>query len=216
MIAPDTSNFPFLIGIAGYSGSGKDTAAVYMENKLDDCYIEHFADPLKIACAEAFGMPIENFYDPELKEVRNEYWEATPREIAQFVGTELFRDSIHQLISFKKSFWVHRMYGKLSGEQRGTSDGDYCASDTVIIPDVRFLDEAAFITGNNGVLLHLTRPGASGMIGIPNHASENSLNFADHPSAICISNSGTYEELYAQLDEIIKTYCVKTPSISLF
>ena len=208
MIEPIDPKLPFLIGIHGHARTGKDTISEYFQHQVQNCYSESFADPLKQACAAAFGISLTSFYAPEEKEVTNAFWKTSPRQIAQFVGTELFREALCNLLGIEQAstFWIRRMYGKLSGEQRGDNDGDYQPDDIVIIPDVRFQNELDFILSNNGTIIHLTRPGADGIIGIPNHASEAGITFPpDNSNIFLIENNSTLEALYEKVDTIIDT-----------
>ena len=78
-----------LIGLTGYKGVGKDTVADYLCAKYGFIRLS-FAKPLKDALAIIFGFTDEQL-NGSLKEVKDPYWQITPREAAQFVGTELFR-----------------------------------------------------------------------------------------------------------------------------
>lgn len=191
-----------LIGIVGHARSGKDTIANYLHYSYKNCWTEAFADPLKTACAAAFGIPLEDFYDDEAKETENEFWGVSPRQIAQFVGTEMFRHTVHELIPgiVSGDFWVKRMIAKLSG----LDDSSYDAEDTVIIPDVRFRNEYLFITSLGGIILHLTRPGANGNIGIPGHASEQSFLMDAPEQTFSIINDGSLDDLYVIVDDVIR------------
>lgn len=201
-----------LIGISGPSGSGKSEVSKYLYTTFIDTYSEAFADPLKEAASIAFGIPLSEFNNPETKEVINPFWGVSPRMIAQFMGTELFRDQIWKLIpSDKNNFWVKRMYGKISGFQRGNNDGDYESGDTVINPDVRFQNEVDFITDNSGVHIHLVREGATGAVGITNHPSE-ALDFSlTGERTYVVVNNGTLEELFAQVHGIVVSNLKLTP-----
>jgi hypothetical protein len=191
-----------LIGIVGHARSGKDTIANYLHHSYKNVWTEAFADPLKSACAAAFGIPLEDFYDDAAKETVNDFWEVSPRQIAQFVGTEMFRDRVHQLIpgTVSGEFWIKRMIAKLSG----LDDSCYDAEDTVIIPDVRFKNEYDFITSQGGIILHLTRPGADGNIGIPGHASEKPFFMDVLEQTFSIFNTGPLDDLYAKVDDVIR------------
>src|SRR6478736_9190435 len=101
-----------LIGISGHSGTGKDTLAHYLNTRYQDVWNEAFAIPLKDACSLAFGIDENTFYLGDKKEVKHPFWGVSPREIAQFVGTELFRDHIWKLIpglENPEDFWVKRL-----------------------------------------------------------------------------------------------------------
>lgn len=166
-----------LIGIAGKAHSGKDTVANMLHQRYLNCWVESFADPLKECCAAAFGLPVTEFYDQAVKERLHPAWGVSPRQIVQFVGTEFFRTHLWGLLGADvEDFWIRRLVGKLSGELK-YEDVVFDANDTVVIPDVRFTNEAEFILANNGVILRLTRPGVSSNIGIPNHISEKGIDW---------------------------------------
>jgi hypothetical protein len=201
-----------LIGIVGRAGAGKDTIADYLAEQFKNVYAEPFAGPLKAACAEAFGIDVEEFTDPDFKNEVSEYWGVTPRQIAQFVGTELFRDNVGRLlqqyswISSPGSFWVTRLAGRLTGALNEYKNHPYTPGDVVIIPDTRFQNEYDWILRNGGTIIHVTRKGADGNVGIPNHASEAGISFIHTPEAnFYVTNDGTFEDLYQQVEAIFAT-----------
>lgn len=159
-----------LIGIAGKARSGKDTAANYLLEKLgDDWSSASFADPMK-AMLGVIGV---NCSDAAKDLPKNQYGVST-RHMLQTLGTEWGRDGIGS------DFWidVFEMYN---------------AGQSVIVPDVRFENEADLIR-KHGVLIHVQgRGGISG-----NHVSEQSLPIKD--GDIVIDNNGSLAELYAKLD----------------
>jgi len=201
-----------LVGISGHAGAGKDELAKMLYSTYVDTYSEAMAGSLKLACAHLFGMPDSDFHDPESKESINPYWGVSPRMMAQFVGTELFREHVWKLLRADLSdFWVKRMYGRLSGFQRHETDGDYVEGDTVIIPDIRFAEEVNFIEMNEGVHIHLTRNTATGEVGIANHPSE-ALNFSlTGRRTYVVTNNGTIEELYDKVNAIVTANLSLTP-----
>lgn len=194
-----------LIGIHGNAGAGKDTVGNYLANKFHDFYTESFAGDLKLAASHAFGIPQKNFNETALKAQLQEFWGVSPREIAQFVGTELFRDMIPNLVeSVGPEFWVFRMAGKLNGKARLPEyDGDYSAGDTVAITDVRFQNEYDWIIKNGGIVIILRRKGADGNVGIANHRSEAGLDAHANERTSIIENNGTLAELYSKVDDVI-------------
>lgn len=193
-----------LIAINGLAHSGKDTIAAYLTQKYLNTYTEHFADPLKEACARAFGIPLTDFQDPAIKELPNDFWQVSPREIAQFVGTEMFRDMAWKLIpGDMANFWVKRMAGLIQGHLTPDGAGTYEDGDTIVIPDLRFQNEYDFIIANDGIVIHLTREGADGTVGIPGHASEAGISFTSPDRTYRIDNNGTMEELYAEVEKIL-------------
>jgi hypothetical protein len=202
-----------LIGIHGYAGVGKDTVADYIQSRHQDCYIEAFAAPLKRACAAAFGLNVEEFNRREWKEAET-FWSVTPRNIAQFVGTEMFRDMVIKLYpQFKFSHWVRLLEARLTGVSfPPEGEGYYEPGDTIIIPDVRFQDEANWIWENGGILIHLIRKGCEGKVGIPGHASEagitvpDGLFFDSEVRHYLISNNSTLGDLYTTVNSFIHFY----------
>jgi hypothetical protein len=193
-----------LIGIAGHAGVGKDTLCKYIYTHHRNTYREAFADPLKQACSHAFGIPIEFFSDPEAKNAEIEYWGVSPRQIAQFVGTEMFRNTIHSLVAEKQwAHWVRRLAGKISGELLLDDEGEYEPGDTIIIPDVRFQDEVDFIKSNDGVIITLQRSGYEGNVGITDHASEAGGLVIPHPHSYIIINNGTIPDMFNAFEGII-------------
>jgi hypothetical protein len=195
-----------LIGIHGRAHSGKDTCAGYLHDRYADHWIEAFADPLKAACKELFGIPEEFFYDQTMKEQIIPGWEVSARMAAQFVGTELVRENMWKLLSKDyDNFWVRRMAYKL----QGTIEGDgvsYTAEDTIIIPDVRFQNEHDWIIDNGGIIIHLTRPELSGTVGLPAHKSEAGIQFTAPNSTYHVINDDTLDILFLKLRSIFEPY----------
>lgn len=196
-----------LIGIHGNAGTGKDTISAYIHSNYQKVYGEAFAGPLKDACAEAFGMDRDDFDDPDVKNLLNNYWGVSPRQIAQFVGTELFRTNIARLLggACEHNFWIKRLEGRLTGALNEYQYNPYEAGDCVIISDVRFQNEYDWIIANEGIVIHVTRPGFTGNVGIANHASEAGIaNFHTPEATFYVANDGTLDDLYEKVDVIVE------------
>lgn len=181
-----------LIGICGHAGVGKDTLALALTEEFTDTYSEAFASALKEACAHLYGIDIEHFHSRELKENKHPFWNQSPREMAQYVGTELVRECLGL------NHWIRRMHGKLSGLSRNTqTDGDYCEGDTVIFTDVRFQNEYDYVMANGGIVFHISRPGYEGKVGIVDHPSEDikSINFHKKERTYCLINDSSIADL---------------------
>lgn len=196
-----------LIGICGHAGVGKDTVSDYLTENYENTYRRAFADPLKYAAATLFGMPLGSFYGQEFKELPSEFWKTTPRKIAQYFGTEMVRKTVDGLIpGIGEDFWIHRFAGVINGQllSEDVNEGSYSTGDTIVIPDVRFQNEYEFLCENNALIIHLTRPWHCGNIGIHCHASEAGINFTHPDKTWHISNNGTKEELYKQIDRAMQ------------
>ena len=196
-----------LIGISGYAGVGKDTLARYIYTHYKNVYKESFADPLKDACSAAFGIPRESFDDQMAKKLSDPYWRVSPRQIIQFVGTEVFREKINDLLSWspnQENFWTRRLRGKLQGTLLLAEEGAYEDNDTIIVPDIRFQDEVEFIYQNKGVVISLQRSGHEGNVGISNHISESGISkLTFKPGAhYILENNGSIPDLYNQFEQI--------------
>jgi hypothetical protein len=193
-----------LIGIHGHAGAGKDTLAKYIYSYHQNVYREAFADPLKAACSHAFGIPESEFSNPETKNSIHPYWNVSPRQITQFVGTEMFRNTLHNLIPEKQwSHWVRRLAGKISGDILLPDEGNYEPGDTIVIPDVRFQDEVDFICANDGIIIIVQRSGHEGNVGIPAHASEAGGLTISPPYSYTISNNGTIPDMFNAFEGMI-------------
>ena len=152
-----------LIGIAGKARSGKDTIARWFV--MNQGFIQYaFADPLKRAASEMFGVPLSHFYDDKRKETVNSFWGISPREMAQKLGTECGRKV------FFDDIWVRR--AQKEAEENLRSDG--CAG--VIISDVRFDNEAEWIRSEGGIIIHVSRE-QDAVWTVRNHVSEAGVTF---------------------------------------
>ena len=190
-----------LIGICGHAGSGKDTVADYIRHAHDDTWKLAFAKPLKEAAAILFGIPLDAFTETDWKEVPDAYWNLTPRQMAQFFGTEMVRETASKLLpGIGSDFWIHRLIMTLRGEDESC---EYTEDDVVIIPDVRFQNEYDWIIDQGGIIIHLTRPGADGTVGIRGHSSEGGIVNMAPLQTYELYNLGTLEELYEKVDKII-------------
>jgi hypothetical protein len=193
-----------LIGIHGHAGAGKDTIAKYLYTFYQNVYIEHFADPLKAAASTAFGIPLDEFNDPKTKNTVHPYWKVSPRQIAQFMGTEMFRDTASKLLpQVGNDFWVQRLAGKLSAQLLLEDEGEYQEGDTVVISDVRFQNEVDFIISNGGVIITVERSGYEGNVGIENHRSEAGGLIIPTVQSYKLFNNSTIPELFTAVEGIL-------------
>lgn len=186
-----------VIGIHGFARSGKDTIADYLVDKTlfrpstgemesDHLYKKYsFADPLKEAVSMLFNIPLNDLYEGDREKVLPK-WGLSIRQILQRFGTESMRNV------FGEDFWL----------KKAQSQVDNLEDDiTLIIPDVRFGNEADFCR-ENGILIHVVRPDADGKVGDVGHASEGGIipEEDDH----LIFNEGSLEELYTEVDDVLK------------
>lgn len=131
-----TSHSPLIIGINGIAGAGKDTIANMVALSLDrdngfKVKTFAFADRLKQASAVVFGVPLEHFYDRIKKEEVVPFWNMSPRQMAQKMGTEACRQGI------RDDIWFKALHQEIMAS----------GVDVAFITDVRFDNEALYIRG---------------------------------------------------------------------
>jgi len=203
-----------IIGICGFIGSGKDTAADYLVN-FHEFRRDSFAATLKDAVAAVFG------WDRELLEGRTKqarewreqvdtWWaerlkmpELTPRLVLQLWGTEVCRRSFHDDI------WIASLESRLRNSQ-----------DSIVISDCRFPNEIKAIKQAGGKVIWVQRgelPSWHIMAGKANNgdafAAEKLKSLGVHASETAwvgtdfdyiVDNNGTVDELYNRIALIVQ------------
>lgn len=158
-----------VIGIAGPARCGKDTTAGYIVELFPQFDKMSFADPIKDMLRIGLGLSYEQLFGGIEKEQNDERYECSPRHLMQTLGTEWGRQMIHGDI------WVNAMASRVDGHN-------------VIIPDVRFDNEADFIR-ERGVLVHIVGRGGIG----GDHKSESGVAIKD--GDLLLKNDGSVEQL---------------------
>lgn len=174
-----------LLGIHGKKRTGKDTVA----NILVDLFGNHttpvvaFADMLKAVCAEFSGIPIQYFYDDRKEEVHESFGQS-PRQL-MIEMSDLLKGAYGQDVFLNR---VRHLW-----EDRYRQD-----TRLMIVSDVRYENEAAWIRGEGGMILHLVR--ATGAVS--DHSSEKGIEMLDCDYQI--SNDGSLEELRAKVEDFLQ------------
>jgi hypothetical protein len=168
-----------LIGLTGTAGSGKDTVAEMITARYPARRLA-FADPLKRAAREIFGITDEQITDRLLKERIDPYWGLSPRQILQRLGTECIREQ------FGRDTWLKRAALELDLILNSRVIGP----GLVVFSDVRFPEEAQWIVEQGGQVVEIMRPGTHAVWA---HSSENGL--PDWLVGFGVLNDGTIEEL---------------------
>ena len=140
-----------IIGICGFIGSGKDTAANYLVG-WHGFRRDSFAGALKDAVAQVFGWDRELLegLTPEARHWREQtdpWWaerlgmpHLTPRWVLQYWGTEVCRQGFHDDI------WIAALENRLRQRTGHT-----------VISDVRFPNEVAAIRNAGGRIVWIRR-----------------------------------------------------------
>lgn len=170
-----------LIGISGRARSGKDTMADMLVTNFS--YEKYsFAKPIKDAVKVMFGLT-EDHVNGHLKEEILPDLGVSPRFLMQTLGTEWGRGMVNQ------QCWL--LAAQRMVEQQ---------INDLVIPDVRFENEANFIRKNGGVLVHISRDSAEQ---VRAHASEAGVSLM--PGDVQIDNSGSLVELREKLEVLMST-----------
>jgi hypothetical protein len=180
-----------LIGIAGAKGSGKDAAADRLVDKYQYQKIS-FADPLKAACKIIFHLSEAQLYG-DRKEIVDARWNKTPREIMQTLGTEVVRN-------LGKDTWIKSAQIKIEKLHWEKTLGADHIDLNIVIPDVRFLNEAEFIKETGGLLVYINRETVLNKFS--EHSSETELS-TFNGFDFTINNNSSLADLYKSIDNII-------------
>lgn len=182
-----------LFGFTGRKNSGKDTSSNHLENN-HEFIILAFAPILKEMCGLAFGFNKEQLYG-DLKEVPDPNWfNLTPRQVLQFVGTNLFRDHMAELNeNFKNDFWILCVKKNIEKILKTNPNAK------IVISDVRFPNEVAMVKELGGVVIRVTRPSLN--YAVDTHISETLID--DLEVDYDILNDTTLDDLYVKIDDIL-------------
>jgi len=202
-----------IIGICGFIGAGKDTAADYLVN-FHEFRRESFAATLKDACAAVFGwdrtmLEGRTTSAREWREQVDPWWsqrlnmpELTPRLMLQLWGTEVCRRGFHDDI------WIASLENKLR-----------TSSDNVVVSDCRFPNEIAALKAQGGKIVWIKRGVTPHWYDIACKANKGDLKAVQwlkdegiHASEYSwagtqfdyqIENSGSIDSLYKQLNGLL-------------
>ncbi len=203
-----------IIGICGFIGSGKDTAADYLVN-FHEFRRDSFAATLKDAVAAVFNWDRE-LLEGRTKEARewreqvDPWWaerlnmpNLTPRLVLQLWGTEVCRKSFHDDI------WIASLEARLRNSK-----------DSIVISDCRFPNEIKAIKNAGGKVIWVQRgelPSWHIMAANANHgdavarAKLNQLGIHASETAwvgtnfdAIVDNNSTIDSLYNSLQQIVR------------
>lgn len=205
-----------IIGICGFIGSGKDTAANYLVG-WHGFRRDSFAGALKDAVAHVFGWDRELLEGstPESRAWREQvdpWWaerlgmpDLTPRWVLQYWGTEVCRQGFHDDI------WIAALENRLRQRTGHT-----------VISDVRFPNEVGAIRNAGGKIIWIKRgpdpEWCDTLIQMREHdialgiRTDYMRQFNVHASEwswvgtkfdAVVDNNGTVEQLYEQLKNLV-------------
>lgn len=193
-----------VLGLNGPIGCGKDTAAEALEphgfTRMS------FADPLRVAGAMTYGVPLRYFTDRQLKESPLPGSKMTPRRVLQLMGTEVCR-VIHE------SLWVKRMLLRsasamhdLAGYSRNHPERISASGGVkVVIADVRFQNEADFVRSVGGRVVRIARPQLSEELAktVNGNGHVSEAGVSQHPTDILLVNVGSKDYFQSTVAETL-------------
>lgn len=186
-----------LIGFSGKKGSGKSYFADYLVNhKL---FIKlSFASPLKEITKILFNLSDEDVKDPIKKELINPKFNASPRELMQWLGTDIMREEFNKKFNYSGSIWIDSVKDKVKTLLDNNKD--------VVIDDVRFQNEVDMIHSLGGIVINLHNDLDNTLTNSTStHSSENQKLTFNYEFVNDKSYSNTYD-IYLNLDLLINKY----------
>ena len=186
---------PKIIGITGNKFTGKDTLGKYLEKY--NYKIMCFADPLKEVIRTIFDFNDEQLYG-ELKDTIDTYWNVKPRTIMQFIGTDLFRHQMCNVVpDIKTNIWIKVI------KKRILDFWEKNPNQSIVLTDLRFPNEINMIKELNGCVIRIKRTiDKSEDDFVVVHESETYIDTCQVDFEF--DNNGTKEELYKQFDDLFR------------
>ena len=177
------------IGLTGLPQAGKDSIADEMVRTHGFARLS-FAGPLKDALIVMLGLNRADLEDPAVKEQVIAWIGKSPRQLMQTLGTEWGRELVHPDI------WIRRAERLLANYRR--------ISSSVVITDVRFPNEAAWLRANGGELWHVLRKDTGNVVNL--HASNIPLAVLPGADSV-IQNDAGLDQLHDQVGRALAGEC---------
>lgn len=181
---------PVVIGFSGKAGVGKDTYKDSVLRLTNYKYVPYsFAGPLKKACEFMFGWSQDQIEDRKFKEAIDPAWGFSPRRAMQLLGTEFGR-------VLKPTLWLDFATKKLQEVQAYDFAG-------LVVPDVRFENEAKWVRDLGGILVHLEASDLK--TDVPAHASESGVARVDG-DVVIVNHFDGIRSVDMQVRSLLNTY----------
>jgi predicted 2-oxoglutarate/Fe(II)-dependent dioxygenase YbiX len=182
------SQIKMIIGFTGRKGHGKDTAA----KAFPGATTVAFAEPLKRAAMAMWDLTEDQVFDDRQKEVVDERYGKTPRQMLQWLGSDVIRDQ------FDKNHWLSLARHKITS-----------AKGVVCVTDVRYDNEAALVRELGGKVIRIVRTDVDGAAA-DTHVSEAGVS--DHLVDTVIENvMGRMDKLHEDVRQAARITKLQTP-----
>lgn len=189
-----SSNLPRVIALCGARRTGKDTVANYIVDHFGYEHIKITA-PLKSICKTLFHFSDDQL-ETDSKEHVDERWDVSPRQVMQFLGTEVFQYKIQELIpNVGRNFWINSLITQI----QSNPDKKY------VISDLRFIHEFKELKENidNVFTVKLVSNRVEGNQ-TDKHASE--CEYKNIQEDVLLINNNTKEVLYKKINNIMSCF----------
>ena len=167
-----------IIGFTGLAGAGKDLAA----SMVPGGHRIAFADPLYQGLATMLGIPEGLLRARSTKEVSLVDFGRSPRELLQTLGTDWGRKLVAPDVWLRVAFWRW---------ERAAAAGH----GVIVVPDVRFANEARQIRSEGGEVWMIHRPGVE-----PVAAHESEAGLPLRLIDRLVVNNGTVDQLRQRVE----------------
>jgi hypothetical protein len=124
--------------------------------------------------------------DRETKELPHPVFGVSPRRMAQTLGTEWMRNSV------VSDGWL-RLADEFIKVQKALAAFDDVPVSGIVIPDIRFENEAEWLRNKGGALWHVARDVEM----VESHVSESGVNAVETDKVL--DNFGSIADLYEQV-----------------
>lgn len=210
-LTSQSNNRPILLGLCGFSESGKDTVADYLVKNYNFNKLA-FGDSLKYSISYTFDIPTFLWYSKEwVSEPCDILGGKTPREVLQYYGTDVARQ-------INPNVWVNKVRDKIQDTNK-----------KVILTDIRFPNELKLLQEFGGKLVYVYKPGLVPYklvklvktLGINtftksivsllankkySHVSELNSIFLREQADHVLYNVTSLDSLYTQIDNLMEKY----------
>jgi len=193
-----------LLLLIGNKGVGKDTLA---KSLLNNGWVSlAYADTLKDALMVLFNWD-KDIFEQSSKELIDNEWGTSPRQMCQLLGTEFLREkcfflntTIYHPITnqpFQATFHIKRVHQKILKLLENNPNIN------IVITDGRFKDEIEYVKWMDGYTIKIDRPSVSNNE-YSNHSSETYIrNLGKDDVNYYIINDGTIQDLWNKIENIL-------------
>lgn len=183
---------PRVVALCGARRTGKDTIANYLVFKYGYEHIK-ITSPLKDICKVLFQFTDEQL-ETDLKEVVDTRWGVSPRQVMQFVGTDMFQYKIQELLpQVGRHFWINSLVEAIRGQP----------GKRFVISDLRFHHEMGGLSLFMPFIIKVITDRIQ-QNKTDSHVSE--CEQKEIKEDILVTNNNKIEDLYKKIDDVFSMF----------